>query len=196
MVKFTTLLLASVAVLAASTNAQDLLEPRTFTPEQANVITLPHNQTLERRASDGLTAKERKDILAVHNKYRARHQAPALTWNSKIATFGNNWIQACEFKHSGGPHGENLAAGYSNFKAAVKAWYDEVKYYNYGRPGFSSQTGHYTQVVWKSTSSVGCAKKKCPNYYIYICEYDSPGNIVTSDGSYFKKNVLPTVKSK
>jgi len=89
-----------------------------------------------------------------------------------------------------------LAAGYKDFKTAITAWYDEVKYYNYNKPGFSGSTGHFTQVVWKSTKQVGCAKKFCKSsgWTIYICEYDAPGNIVTSDNSYFKKNVLPIKK--
>ncbi|KAG0215362.1 hypothetical protein BGX28_000102 [Mortierella sp. GBA30] len=137
--------------------------------------------------------QEQQLILDTHNKYRAKHQAPPLTWNDNAANFGNNWIQQCQFKHSGGPHGENLAAGYKDFGVAIDAWYNEVKMYDYNRPGFTMQTGHFTQVVWKDTKSVGCAKKFCPssNWYIYICEYDPPGNVVSNDNGYFRKNVLP-----
>ncbi|KAG0282721.1 hypothetical protein BGZ96_000187 [Linnemannia gamsii] len=140
-----------------------------------------------------LSSDEIKSILDAHNTLRAKHGAPALTWNPASAKFGDDWLQACNFKHSGGKYGENLAAGYPNFPAAVKAWYDEVKDYNYDAPGFSGKTGHFTQVVWKSSKTVGCAKKVCPSWTIYICEYDPSGNIVTFDNSYFKKNVLPPV---
>jgi hypothetical protein len=82
-----------------------------------------------------------------------------------------------------------LAAGYKDFKTAIDVWYNEVSKYNYNRPGFSPATGHFTQVVWKSTKSIGCAKKFCPgsNWTIYICNYDPPGNY---QGQY-EKNVLP-----
>ncbi|KAF9351735.1 hypothetical protein BGX26_010324 [Mortierella sp. AD094] len=231
MVKFTALLLASVAILAVSTNAQVSTEPRAITIEQAesytarsaidsiqgfdaeeipedeaNMVILPypgpHNESLERRAAAPTKpapklTKEQQTILDTHNKYRALHQAPPLKWNAKAATFGNNWIQQCKFQHSGGPHGENLAAGYKDFKTSIDAWYNEVKMYNYNRPGFSGATGHFTQVVWKDTKTVGCAKKFCPgsNWYIYICEYDPPGNIVSNDNGYFRKNVLPAKKA-
>lgn len=41
------------------------------------------------------------------------------------------------FKHSGGPYGENLAAGYPTPEAAVKAWYDENTQYDYAAGQFS-----------------------------------------------------------
>ncbi len=33
--------------------------------------------------------------------------------------------------------------------------YNEVKYYDWKKPGFGSNTGHFTQVVWKSSLRVG-----------------------------------------
>ncbi|KAI1315143.1 hypothetical protein EDD11_001248 [Mortierella claussenii] len=231
MVKFTTLLLASVAILAASSStahAQISGEPTSVSvkqleaytaadlaassaiEEEANAVILPYpgpedgSSSLERRAtsptkpkkkkvSAKLSANEQKIILDTHNKFRALHGAGPLTWNQKAADFGNNWIQACRFAHSGGRFGENLAAGYKDFKTSITAWYNEEKFYNYNAPGFSGQTGHFTQVVWKGTKTVGCAVKFCPqsNWNIYICNYDAPGNIVGNNGAYFRQNVLP-----
>ncbi|KAG0322498.1 hypothetical protein BGZ99_003322 [Dissophora globulifera] len=209
MVKFTSLLLASVAVLAVSTQAQTAVGPTVAIaaadferlgslPESLfEASEVSHSGSLERRAAKKvykptpLTAKEKADILKVHNKYRKDHQAPALKWSDKAAAWGNSHITSCEFKHTGGPFGENLAAGYSNFSAAIKAWYDEVAHYDFKKPGFSGATGHFTQVVWKGSKAVGCAKIQCPQWKIYICDYDPAGNIVDSTNSYFKKNVLP-----
>ena len=41
--------------------------------------------------------------------------------------------------------------------SATKAFYDEVKYYDYNNPGFSQRTGHFTQVIeltksWKKSA--------------------------------------------
>ncbi|CAO3565887.1 unnamed protein product [Mortierella alpina] len=237
MVKFTALLLASVAILACTTTAQVSTEPRSISLAEyeqysavdayehieaadlseevdADVLPIHDSGSLFRRGetqkpkkptkkakkpvkkpakkpSANLT-KEQQLILDTHNKHRARHQAPPLTWNNEAAQFGNNWIQACQFKHSGGKFGENLAAGYRDFKAVIDGWYSEVKFYQYGNPGFSMQTGHFTQVVWKGTKTVGCAKKFCPNsnWTIYICNYAAPGNMMGA----FPKNVLPPKK--
>ena len=47
--------------------------------------------------------------------------------------------------------GENLAANWESSpaaacKMATNQWYDEIKDYNYARPGFAMNTGHFTQV--------------------------------------------------
>ena len=38
---------------------------------------------------------------------------------------------------------------------AVQDWYDEIKYYNFNQPGYSSAVGHFTQVVWKGSTNLG-----------------------------------------
>ncbi|KAF9971575.1 hypothetical protein BGZ73_005452 [Actinomortierella ambigua] len=133
--------------------------------------------------------EEQQAILDAHNLYRARHGAKPLVWDSKAAAHGSNWIQQCQFRHSQSNFGENLAYGYRDFTAAIKAWYDEEPKYNYNNPGFSMATGHFTQVVWKGTTAVGCAKKFCNNLRsnIYICNYSPPGNMMGA----FPQNVSP-----
>ncbi|KAF9906131.1 hypothetical protein EC991_000927 [Linnemannia zychae] len=137
-----------------------------------------------------LSSSEKNSILVAHNKVRALHGAAPLTWNSKAAKWGDDWIQPCVFEHSHGSFGENLAAGYSNFTTAVNGWYSEESQYNYKKPGFAMNTGHFTQVVWKGTKSVGCAKKACSKWTIYICNYDPPGNYL----GRFPENVSPRRK--
>lgn len=39
------------------------------------------------------------------------------------------------------------------------------------------QTGHYTQVVWKDTTLIGCAfNLACRTMDFLVCQYKSPGN--------------------
>merc|ERR1712113_687437 len=69
---------------------------------------------------------------------------------------------------------------------AVDMWYDEIKDYDFGSPGFDMKTGHFTQVVWKGTTKLGCGYTEG---YV-ACRYcDTAGNI-TNEGM-FKANVLP-----
>lgn len=74
--------------------------------------------------------------------------------------------------------GENLAGGSGNWPylyttpAAVKMWYDEVKYFNFRRGGFTMKTGHFTQVVWKRSTKLGCGHYKSN----IVCRYGPPGN--------------------
>ena len=72
----------------------------------------------------------------------------------------------------------------------VKSWYDEIEMYHYDRPKFSHETGHFTQVVWRSTTKLGCAMAKShgPRGGVYLtCNYDPYGNL---EGA-FRENVLP-----
>ncbi len=89
----------------------------------------------------------------------------------------------------GGPSGENLAIGYPNITAAIEAWGDERSKYDFDRPtGFSESTGHFTQLVWKNTKSVGCGREDCrngnkdgANGWLVVCEYWPAGNV---EGQY------------
>lgn len=130
-----------------------------------------------------------------HNRYRAKHCAAALTWSAKLADVAQRWANAlrdrgCQFGHSGGSYGENLAAGTKGTldpAAVVKMWYDEIAQYRFPDGGFSMETGHFTQVVWRGTQRVGCGHSQCKGMDIYVCEYDPPGNW---EGQY-RDNVLP-----
>ncbi|KAF8868770.1 CAP domain-containing protein [Mucidula mucida] len=136
-------------------------------------------------------------VLADHNAARAAYGAKALTWNEDLYAGTLSWANACQFKHSGGNYGENLYAstgqGGDPIKSAVDSWMSEacmflrsplaISYTHHNNPVFSSDTGHFTQVVWKSTTSVACAVGQCPAGTIFgsasqyvVCRYSPPGN--------------------
>jgi pathogenesis-related protein 1 len=135
--------------------------------------------------------------IDAHNKVRASHCAPALTWSTELAAVAQKWAntlksKGCVFGHSPQQKfGENLAAGTSGAldpESTVGMWYDEIKLYKFPAGGFSMQTGHFTQVVWTTTKQVGCGQVTCGGNDIYVCNYDPPGNW---EGQY-KEHVLPT----
>ena len=76
------------------------------------------------------------EIVNLHNSLRARHGVSNLVWSNTLASFANGVSSSCQFKHSGGPYGENLAYGYGSATAAVNAWYNEYSSYNYNNPGY------------------------------------------------------------
>jgi hypothetical protein len=95
------------------------------------------------------------------------------------------WADGCKFEHSGGQFGENLAAGTGDaytIASAVKSWTDEVSQYNSADP----QPSHFTQVVWKATTQVGCAVQDCSGIFdasyglahFHVCEYSPAGNVI------------------
>jgi len=58
---------------------------------------------------------------------------------------------------------ENLAAGTGDYTVTdgINAWANEAKDYDYSNPVFSDITGHFTQLVWRNTSDIGCAMVDC-----------------------------------
>jgi uncharacterized protein YkwD len=135
-------------------------------------------------------------FVDAHNHVRALHCAKPLTWSPKLADVAQKWANAlrdkgCAFGHSGGQYGENLAAGTEGVldpEATVKMWYDEIEKYKFPDGGFSMQTGHFTQVVWRGTTQVGCGHASCKGNDIWVCNYDPAGNW---EGQY-RENVLAT----
>jgi len=135
-------------------------------------------------------------LLDAHNRYRAEHCAPPLTWSPELAAFAQRWAntlrdKGCAFEHSRGTYGENLAAGTTGAldpRSVVAMWYDEIADYSFAKPAFSTQTGHFTQVVWRGTQRLGCAMTQCKGMDIWVCEYDPPGNW---EGRY-REHVLPS----
>ncbi|PWW73708.1 PR-1-like protein [Tuber magnatum] len=130
------------------------------------------------------TSRLEGDVLRAHNGWRAEHDSVPLVWNNSLADFARGHTRECVFEHSGAPYGENLAAGYANSTAAVDAWGNEREMYDFSRAQFSEETGHFTQVVWNATRSVGCAATECEGILVagqdswYItCEYWPQGNV-------------------
>ncbi|ODQ63784.1 PR-1-like protein, partial [Nadsonia fulvescens var. elongata DSM 6958] len=133
------------------------------------------------------------DVLDRHNLYRRRHHVPDLTWNDDLANYAKEYLDnhnlCFQLEHSGGSYGENLAGGFST-AAAIDAWYNEVSLYDFNKSEFSSATGHFTQVVWKGSTEVGCYTYQCGNvgfWWVVACEYYPRGNII----GWFAENVLP-----
>ena len=74
-----------------------------------------------------------------------------------------------------------------NCEEAVKSWYSEQKLYIYGIPWPTIPlTRHFTQVVWKSTKRLGCAKSYNKKNVYVVCHYSPKGNAF----SQYKNNVM------
>ena len=141
----------------------------------------------------------RTSILNSTNFYRYEHSVPFLYWNTSLAAYAQEYSAKCIWQHSHGAYGENLARGYTNVTAAVEAWGDERKDYDFSRTnptGFTEPTGHFTQLVWLGTQSTGCAWTDCDGknglqgVYL-VCEYWPPGNLIGQNNYWFKQNVFP-----
>ena len=119
-----------------------------------------------------------------HNVARAAVGVGPITWNYSLAAYAqryaNTRIHGCDMEHSEGPYGENLAEGYGEMTGAqaVKFWVTEKPNYDYAsNKCVGDECGHYTQVIWRNSVHLGCARAKCTNGWVFvICSYDPPGN--------------------
>lgn len=152
-----------------------------------------------------ITVSQQLDITQYINAYREKHLSPPLIWDSTIATFSQNWADNLNtnntFVHSGTSlYGENLAffQGYgidimTLLKKAVDAWYNEITLYDFSKPGFSDATGHFTCLIWKSSTLFGMGisintKTTAVNITMNTMP---PGNVL----GQFSQNVLPLSQS-
>lgn len=129
-----------------------------------------------------------QDFLNAHNSARAAVGVGQMTWDNKVASYAQQYAKShigdCSLVHSGGPYGENLAwsSGDLSGTDAVRMWVNEKANYNYGSNTCASGKvcGHYTQVVWRKSVRLGCAKVRCNNNKgTFIgCNYDPPGNYI------------------
>ncbi|KAF3439357.1 hypothetical protein FNV43_RR19269 [Rhamnella rubrinervis] len=125
-----------------------------------------------------------QDFVDAHNAARAEVGVGPITWNHTVAAYAQNYanqrVNNCEMEHSGGPYGENLAEGYESMTGedAVKFWVTEKANYDYSTNScVGDECLHYTQVVWRNSVHLGCARAKCRNDWMFvICNYDPPGN--------------------
>jgi hypothetical protein len=124
------------------------------------------------------TQEDTRQILDLHNAYRAVHGAEPLVWSSELVDTAAIWAAECRWEHSDRElrqgAGENLYAGVGlpledSYAAATIGWYNEISMYNFDDPGDLSKTtrgfvdiGHFTALVWSSTEELGCARQVCP----------------------------------
>lgn len=160
-------------------------------PVQVQTVTITAAPTIPSTAPQFTdTTKFTSAILNSTNFYRSEHNATAMSWNHTLARYASSYLSSmgsespdsgseCDFAHSGGPYGENLALGCNGVTGCVKLWGDEREEYDFNNPGFSEVTGHFTQLVWKDTATVGCARRLCGTRAWYlVCEYWPRGNII------------------
>lgn len=143
-----------------------------------------------------ISRDEAKAALNAHSKARNEVGNKPLEWSAELAKYAQEWADYlaeknnCRIAHRSSLGkadrviGENIFWGtgkkYSAEEAA-KAWYSEKKDYTHQPISrhSDSKTGHYTQMVWKSTRKVGIGKAKCSNgSTIIVANYDPPGNVI------------------
>jgi len=153
-----------------------------------------------RATGAGLTRPQAEEIVRAHNAWRRRAGAPPLAWASDLAARAQARASylaehGCGIEHGPLPAdvGENLtwvgplqAAGHKNELSVVTpawvvdAWGAESADYSpeHDTCAPNRQCAHYTQIVWASTTHVGCGMAVCPTLgQVWVCNYRPKGNV-------------------
>eukprot|EP00271_Cylindrocystis_brebissonii_P019150 TRINITY_DN5709_c0_g2_i1.p1 TRINITY_DN5709_c0_g2~~TRINITY_DN5709_c0_g2_i1.p1 ORF type:complete len:355 (-),score=22.08 TRINITY_DN5709_c0_g2_i1:1276-2340(-) len=137
-------------------------------------------------------------VLSVHNAARSAVKVGGLAWNGSLARSAQTWAdylgkrKSCALSVDSATRvGQNVAGASFELTlaAAAQLWVDEKKKYTralFNPPGASgcstgnwADCGTYTQVVWNTTKTVGCAGYKCSSSSsVVVCDYYPRGNII------------------
>jgi len=136
--------------------------------------------------------------LSIHNTARACVGVPALTWDTSLESDAKAWAnylsKDCNMFHSSATstparvnQGENLfymmRSGLTSTKIiteGVAMWVDERLDWTCSSNTCSGVCAHYTLLVWRNVTKVGCAFSLCPNVankYQGVCRYTPQGNM-------------------
>lgn len=113
----------------------------------------------------------------------------SLQWSSSLQSSAQKWAQHLaaihKLQHSG--PGENIwsgTKGHFSDTQKVGLWTAEKKYFlphqqfpNVSSTGRWQDVGHYTQVIWYNTKTVGCGQASDASADYLVCQYQPPGNV-------------------
>ncbi|KAL0479466.1 pathogenesis-related protein 1 [Acrasis kona] len=172
--------------------------PTTIAP--TSIVSPSITPTAAPSTSNKFSADEIAAIVDAHNKLRsAVGITEMMSWSTAVEDFAISYAQQCVsggalMAHNSNRYladktyvGENIFASTSSAVLsgvdAVSSWGSEKLYYNYTTNSCQSnkQCGHYTQIVWRSSLKVGCARVKCSNISYgntILCDYSPGGNYV------------------
>lgn len=143
------------------------------------------------------------EYLSAHDAVRAgASPAPVpplapLAWSSAAEAAAWGWASRCVWGHDPAlgslGMGQNIAAGippgHRSITDFVNLWAAEAADYDYASNTCAAGRvcGHYTQIVWRTTTSLGCFLVTCAggspppgwtgSWDYLVCDYVPPGNV-------------------
>lgn len=134
-------------------------------------------------------------LLSAHNFERRVAGAAPLRWDSRLVAAADRYAaqlaRTGRFAHSPAHlrngQGENLwmgTRGAFSLEAMVADWASEKRMFRPGvfpyvsRTGSWADVGHFSQMIWPSTVSVGCSVRSSRQWDFLVCRYARPGNVM------------------
>ena len=141
----------------------------------------------------------RNVVLRAHNQARGAFGVPAVAWNDELAAGALAHAQYMAatgiYGHDQTPgrrkkSGENLwrgQRGVFSYDIMIGVMVEEARHFRAGAFPDNSANGdwhavaHYTQIIWPTTTEVGCALASSATTDYFVCRYAPTGN---KDGYY------------
>jgi hypothetical protein len=134
-------------------------------------------------------------IVILHNQARSAAGVRPVYWDASLAAAADIWAaqlaRTGRWGHSPAAvrpgQGENLwmgTRGAFSIEQMVGSWAGENRWFRPGvfpkvsRSGDWEQVGHYTQMVWRGTTRVGCAIRSSARNDYLVCRYSPAGNVI------------------
>lgn len=151
-------------------------------------------------------------ILSLHNAERTHFHIAPLQWDAALQTVAQTYADQCQWAHNSNRKSMYLAAGGTlksvgenialmsaprqrspvtqpiytpQVQSMVNLWVGEKEYWRSPNTCEARQVcGHYTQMIWSTTSKIGCGLALCKstgginNALFLVCDYANAGNIV------------------
>lgn len=132
--------------------------------------------------------------MDLHDRARAKVRVAPLAWDDGLArdaaAYAAVLARSGRFEHARQdprrPQGENLwmgTKGAFSYAEMVQGWVDERRWFVNGPVPRISRTanwadvGHYTQIIWSTTTRVGCAMASNAADDYLVCRYSPAGNV-------------------
>lgn len=132
------------------------------------------------------------EVLRTHNDLRAQYGAAPLAWDPALADGAQGYVnilsrtgQLVHAPREGrGTVRENISQGLPNYRASqlLDNWLNERRYFvpgtfpNVSTTGDWYQVGHFSQMLWPTTTTVGCARGVGAGSSWLVCRYNPGGN--------------------
>lgn len=166
------------------------------TGRTAALVALTLSAPLIQGATGRLTSLDAR-LLAAHNRERTAFGLEELAWDPALAASAQEWAQqlaaiddiehAPDDPEAAEPQGENLWLGTKGAytpEEMVGLWIAEKQHFRHAPIPHNSTTGHfgdvghYTQLMWRESRTVGCAVTPGTQYDILVCRYRQAGNVL------------------
>uniref|UniRef100_A0A3B3HWK2 C-type lectin domain family 18 member A n=1 Tax=Oryzias latipes TaxID=8090 RepID=A0A3B3HWK2_ORYLA len=138
-----------------------------------------------------LGIKQRSVIVALHNRLRSRVRPMAanmqkMEWDGRMAILAEKQAMRCgaDLSPQNGPFSRHIGWNthlsthrIASFSDIIHAWFEEGNdfFFLSGKCRENAACQHYTQLVWATSSHVGCASQLCLRdgdiWEIFVCAY-------------------------